>query len=78
MIPQSKNCSPWAFGLGDDKRGGRGLFQDADTSQFVWLHPVGSSKECWTAMRNGMFRKAGESLEQGDPGDLEELFLKKQ
>lgn len=41
------------------------------------LHPVGSSKECWIAMSNGKFRKAGESLEQEDPGDLEEIFLKK-
>lgn len=29
-------------------------------------------------MSDGEFRKAGESLRQEDPGDLEERFLKKQ
>lgn len=35
-MTQSKICGPQAFGLGDDRRGGRGLFQGADTS--VSLH----------------------------------------
>lgn len=32
MIPQSKNSGSWAFALADDRRGRRGLFQDADMS----------------------------------------------
>lgn len=77
---QSKNCGPQAFGLGDDKRGGRGLFQAADTS--VIPHSLFGCT-LWGPARNagspyGKFRKAGESLEQEDPGDLKEQFLKKQ
>lgn len=89
VILQSKNNNSWSFALDDDRRGRRGLFQDADTS--VLPHQT-LSCIVWGLARNAgapwamaspeelgspwSKEESAGSVKKG-PGDPEKLFLKR-